>query len=279
MFGLHLPSVPGQLRIVISYPTTTGQMSGLGYISYSQVKYWNQEKAERLKPQTARFEHGSVFVPWHCDRSCLSNKKGKQWHSVACNCIQGSTSQKYSGALRYLTSNKTAVALSFAEICRSRLLYLPHTHRHTHSFENRRMSGTDVVLILTYTCLLHRQPCEKTNSVSQFNMLVKAGIHNTTCDHFFVPNCSPLVTESQSQSAYFGQSKLKDFPENRMMHEVQKTHRPAVFFFFCFRLWFHAAGGDQVCLIYFELIFYVIQLPLRHVYVWVCCVRNFLKVC
>lgn len=141
-------------------------------------------EAERLKPQTAPFEHGSVFVPWHCDRSCLSNKKGKQWHSVACNCIQGSTSQKYSGALRYLTSNKTAVALSFAEICRSRLLYLPHTHRHTHSFENRRMSGTDVVLILTYTYLLHRQPCEKTNSVSQFKMLVKAGKHNTTCDRF-----------------------------------------------------------------------------------------------
>lgn len=131
MFGLHLPSVPGQLRIVISYPTTTGQMFGLGYISYSQVKYWNQEKAERLKPQTARFEHGSVFVPWHCDRSCLSNKKGKQWHSIACNCIQGSTSQKYSGALRYLTSNKTAVTLSFAEICRSRLLYLQHTQTHT----------------------------------------------------------------------------------------------------------------------------------------------------
>lgn len=98
---------------------------------------------------------------------------------------------KVQRALRYLTSNKT-------EVCGSRLLYLPQTYTHTHTFQYRRMSGTDVVLILTYTCLLRCQPCEKINSVSQFKIHVKAGIHYTTFDHFFAPNCSPLVFENQS---------------------------------------------------------------------------------
>lgn len=135
------------------------QMSGLPYISYSQLKYWNQEKAERLKPQTARFEHGRLFVPWHCDRSCLSNKKGKQWHSVACNCIQGSTSQKYSEALRYLTSNKTAVALRCAEICGSRWLYLPHTHTHTR-------------LVLMWSWFLPTLVCSTVSPVRKATVLV-----------------------------------------------------------------------------------------------------------